>query len=113
MIGRVHIFVCFQVLLTVNDRESLGTQLLAIAGQRVAHKLTVMDAQQVVELMSNLNPALSTWLRSMVSWTRPFGYFGPQNMGQKSTTHAPLCKYSGALVFIAVYSYIYTVVMQV
>ncbi|WAR19500.1 RBGPR-like protein [Mya arenaria] len=54
-----------EVLVTVNEREPLGTQLLTIAGQRVAYKLSVMDAQMVVDLMSNVNPALSTWLKSM------------------------------------------------
>jgi len=51
----------------VNDHDSLGTQLLTIGGQRVSHKLAVMDAQTVVDLMSNLNPALSSWLKSMVT----------------------------------------------
>ncbi|KAL4238914.1 Rab3 GTPase-activating protein non-catalytic subunit [Mactra antiquata] len=56
-----------EILLTVNDRSSLGQQLLTIVGQRVAHKLTLLDAQMVVELMSNVNPSLSTWLKSMNS----------------------------------------------
>ncbi|XP_045164449.2 rab3 GTPase-activating protein non-catalytic subunit-like [Mercenaria mercenaria] len=56
-----------EVLLTVNDRDSLGQDLLTIVGQRVAQKLSKLDAQMVVELMSNVNPALSTWLKSMNS----------------------------------------------
>jgi hypothetical protein len=56
------------VLVTVNDRDTLGQDLLSIVGQRVAHKLSKLDAQMVVELMSNVNPALSTWLKSMVSF---------------------------------------------
>ena len=55
-----------QVLVTVNDRSSLGTQLLTIAGQRVAYQLSTKEGQMVVELMANVNPALSTWLKSMV-----------------------------------------------
>ncbi|XP_052275243.1 rab3 GTPase-activating protein non-catalytic subunit-like isoform X3 [Dreissena polymorpha] len=54
-----------EVLVTVNDRQSLGAQLLTICGQRVAYKLAGMDAQMMVDLMSNVNPALSTWLKAM------------------------------------------------
>ena len=64
-----------QVLVTVNDRDTLGHDLLSIVGQRVAHKLSKLDAQMVVELMSNVNPALSTWLKSMVSFLLTYFIF--------------------------------------
>ncbi|KAH3851384.1 hypothetical protein DPMN_093864 [Dreissena polymorpha] len=66
-----HSLYVLQVLVTVNDRQSLGAQLLTICGQRVAYKLAGMDAQMMVDLMSNVNPALSTWLKAMVCRYKP------------------------------------------
>lgn len=54
-----------EVLLTVNDHDSLGSQLLAICGQRVAYRFSKLEGPVVVDILSNVNPALSTWLKSM------------------------------------------------
>ncbi|XP_055995292.1 rab3 GTPase-activating protein non-catalytic subunit-like isoform X2 [Ostrea edulis] len=54
-----------EVLLTVNDREFMGSQLLLLAGRRVAHYLLESHKMEGVELLSNVSPALTTWLRSL------------------------------------------------
>ncbi|XP_061163319.1 rab3 GTPase-activating protein non-catalytic subunit-like isoform X1 [Saccostrea echinata] len=54
-----------EVLLTVNDREFMGSQLLLVAGRRVAHYLLESHKMEGVELLSNVSPTLSTWLRSL------------------------------------------------
>ena len=52
--------------MTVNDHESLGTQLLALVGQRMAYYLDKMPPHDVVKLMANVKPSLATWIKSMV-----------------------------------------------
>lgn len=59
--------LCLQVLLTVNDREFMGSQLLLVAGRRVAHYLLESHKMEGVELLTNVSPVLSKWLRSLVS----------------------------------------------
>lgn len=59
--------LCLQVLMTVNDREFMGSQLLLVAGRRVAHYLLESHKMEGVELLTNVSPVLSKWLRSLVS----------------------------------------------
>nr|XP_022332543.1 rab3 GTPase-activating protein non-catalytic subunit-like isoform X2 [Crassostrea virginica] len=54
-----------EVLLTVNDREFMGSQLLLVAGRRVAHYLLESHKIEGVDLLTNVSPSLSTWLRSL------------------------------------------------
>lgn len=54
-----------EVLLTVNDREFMGSQLLLVAGRRVAHYLLESHKMEGVELLTNVSPVLSKWLRSL------------------------------------------------
>lgn len=53
----------------MNDREFMGSQLLLLAGRRVAHYLLESHKMEGVELLSNVSPALTTWLRSLVGFT--------------------------------------------
>lgn len=54
-----------EVLLTVNDHELIGSQLLLIAGHRTAHFLLDSHKSQGVDLLTTVSPALSTWLKSL------------------------------------------------
>ncbi|XP_041353023.1 rab3 GTPase-activating protein non-catalytic subunit-like isoform X2 [Gigantopelta aegis] len=52
-----------EVLLTVNDHEIMGSQLLLIAGQRIAHYLFKCDTPDTVKIVSSMSTTLSTWLK--------------------------------------------------
>lgn len=54
-----------EVLLTVNDHEQMGVQLLNIAGQRVAHYLLVSHRSEGVDLLTKVPTTLSTWLKQL------------------------------------------------
>ncbi|XP_071079517.1 rab3 GTPase-activating protein non-catalytic subunit-like [Haliotis cracherodii] len=54
-----------EVLLTVNDHELMGSQLLPIAGQRVAYFLFRCDQPGTGKIMSDMSPSLSTWLKQL------------------------------------------------
>lgn len=56
-----------KVLSTVNDHELMGSQLLLVAGQRVAHYIYTCDPPGGLEKVASLSPTVSTWLKSMVS----------------------------------------------
>ncbi len=60
-----------QVLLTVNDHREMGGQLLLLAGQRLAHYVLACDPDTSVDRLSKCSPTLSTWLRGLVSNSRP------------------------------------------
>ncbi|XP_064601694.1 rab3 GTPase-activating protein non-catalytic subunit-like isoform X2 [Liolophura sinensis] len=56
-----------EVLSTVNDHELMGSQLLLVAGQRVAHYIYTCDPPGGLEKVASLSPTVSTWLKSMES----------------------------------------------
>ncbi|KAL5008455.1 hypothetical protein ScPMuIL_014036 [Solemya velum] len=54
-----------EILQTVNDHDLMGSQLLLIAGQRVALHLLQCDVPTGVDLLTTVSPVLSTWLKSL------------------------------------------------
>ncbi|XP_063427524.1 rab3 GTPase-activating protein non-catalytic subunit-like [Mytilus trossulus] len=54
-----------EVLGTVNDRESMGAELLPVAGCRVAYQVLVKDKSWGAGLLTNVSPTLSSWLREL------------------------------------------------
>ncbi|XP_064622253.1 rab3 GTPase-activating protein non-catalytic subunit-like isoform X3 [Lineus longissimus] len=54
-----------EVLLTVNDHAVMGSQLILLAGQRLAHFLYNCDPDDTVAHLAKLSPTLSTWLKSL------------------------------------------------
>lgn len=54
-----------EVLGTVNDRESMGAELLPVAGCRVAYQVLVKDKAWGAGLLTNVSPTLSSWLREL------------------------------------------------
>ena len=54
-----------QLISSVSDEALLGSQLLLIAGQRM--QLAITNSSDIAEKMSNLGPALSSWLQNVVS----------------------------------------------
>ena len=53
------------VLLTVNDHELLGSNLLLLAGYRTAHYLLDTNKMKGVDLLTSISPTLSAWLKSL------------------------------------------------
>ena len=56
-----------QVLLTVSDHSSIGAQLILIVGQRLAHSIFSGSPAASVDKLSNCQPLVSTWLKTVVS----------------------------------------------
>lgn len=56
-----------EVMLEVEDKEVLGSQLLVLIGQRIAHSLFHSQTQTKasMELLARLPPTLCTWLKAM------------------------------------------------
>lgn len=54
-----------EVLTSVNDRESMGAELLAVAGKRTAYHVFIKNKSLGASLLTNVSPTLSTWLRDM------------------------------------------------
>lgn len=57
----------FQAFLQVTDKEVLASQLLILAGQRLAFALLHVQTKEGMELLARLPPTLCTWLKAMVS----------------------------------------------
>lgn len=57
-----------QVMLEVEDKEVLGSQLLVLTGQRLSYSLlhSQSQTQAAMELLARLPPTLCTWLKAMV-----------------------------------------------
>lgn len=57
-----------QVMLEVEDKDVLGSQLLVLAGQRLSYSLlhSQSQTQAAMELLARLPPTLCTWLKAMV-----------------------------------------------
>lgn len=55
-----------QAILQVHDKEVLASQLLVLAGQRLAHALLHTQSKEGMELLARLSPTLCTWLKAMV-----------------------------------------------
>ncbi|KAK3092344.1 hypothetical protein FSP39_001596 [Pinctada imbricata] len=53
-----------EILITVNDHEAVGSQLLHIAGKRINHYLLISNKMEGVDLLTNISPSLSLWIRS-------------------------------------------------
>lgn len=51
----------------VTDKEVLASQLLILAGQRLAFALLHVQTKEGMELLARLPPTLCTWLKAMVS----------------------------------------------
>lgn len=58
----------FQVMLEVEDKDVLGSQLLVLTGQRLSYSLlhSQSQTQAAMELLARLPPTLCTWLKAMV-----------------------------------------------
>ncbi|XP_041703353.1 rab3 GTPase-activating protein non-catalytic subunit isoform X3 [Coregonus clupeaformis] len=56
-----------QVMLEVEDKDVLGSQLLVLTGQRLSYSLlhTQTQTQPAMELLARLPPTLCTWLKAM------------------------------------------------
>lgn len=63
----IHAFI-FQVMLEVEDKDVLGSQLLVLTGQRLSYTLlhSQSQTQPAMELLARLPPTLCTWLKAMV-----------------------------------------------
>lgn len=57
-----------QVMLEVEDKDVLGSQLLVLTGQRLSYSLlhSQSQTQAAMELLARLPPTLCTWLKAMV-----------------------------------------------
>lgn len=53
-----------KIIPAVRDQDEMGTQLLIIAGQRI--KQFIIQSHQFRETTSNLSPAVTSWLASLV-----------------------------------------------
>lgn len=51
----------------MSDKEVLASQLLILAGQRLAFALLQIQTKEGMELFARLPPTLCTWLKAMVS----------------------------------------------
>jgi len=51
----------------VTDKEVLASQLLILAGQRLAFALLHRQTKEGMELLARIPPTLCTWLKAMVS----------------------------------------------
>lgn len=60
-----------QVMLEVEDKDVLGSQLLVLIGQRLAYSLFHSQTQTKasMELLARLPPTLCTWIKAMVSFS--------------------------------------------
>lgn len=58
-----------QAILQVEDKEVLASQLLVLAGQRLAYALLHTQTKEGMELLARLPPTLCTWLKAMVRST--------------------------------------------
>ncbi|MBN3305707.1 RBGPR protein, partial [Amia calva] len=54
-----------EVMLEVEDREVLGSQLLVLTGQRLSYSLLHTQTRAGMELLARLPPVLCTWLKAM------------------------------------------------
>ncbi|CAH1792513.1 unnamed protein product [Owenia fusiformis] len=54
-----------EILLAVSDNAVMGSQLLLLAGQRVAHFMLKCDPPGCTEMLANMSPTLSTWIRQL------------------------------------------------
>ncbi|XP_067098778.1 rab3 GTPase-activating protein non-catalytic subunit [Osmerus mordax] len=56
-----------EVMMEVEDRDVLGSQLLVLTGQRLSYSLlhTQTQTQPAMELLARLPPTLCTWLKAM------------------------------------------------
>lgn len=63
--------VICQVMLEVEDKDVLGSQLLVLTGQRLSYSLlhTQTQTKPAMELLARLPPTLCTWLKAMVRST--------------------------------------------
>ncbi|KAK7502781.1 hypothetical protein BaRGS_00006031 [Batillaria attramentaria] len=54
-----------EVLTTVNDHELMGSQLLMVAGRRMAYRLLHENPRETMHFLGGISPRLATWLRSL------------------------------------------------
>uniref|UniRef100_A0A8C6Y883 RAB3 GTPase activating non-catalytic protein subunit 2 n=1 Tax=Naja naja TaxID=35670 RepID=A0A8C6Y883_NAJNA len=54
-----------EAILQVEDKEVLASQLLVLAGQRLAYALLHTQTKEGMELLARLPPTLCTWLKAM------------------------------------------------
>lgn len=64
----VVLHLIIQVMLEVEDKDVLGSQLLVLTGQRLSYSLlhSQSQTQAAMELLARLPPTLCTWLKAMV-----------------------------------------------
>lgn len=60
-----HDRIAEEVLVTVNDHELMGSQLLLIAGHRTAYFLLDTHKSKGVDLLTTVSPTLSSWLKAL------------------------------------------------
>ena len=56
-----------KVMLSVNDQEEMGVQLLTIGGQRVAWEIFKRDIDQNFQHLAGMSTSLTRWLKELVS----------------------------------------------
>ncbi|XP_025103721.1 rab3 GTPase-activating protein non-catalytic subunit-like isoform X2 [Pomacea canaliculata] len=54
-----------EVLTTVNEHDLMGSQLLVLAGRRLAYRLIYENPRATLHLFSIITPNISSWLRSL------------------------------------------------
>ncbi len=62
------LYIISQVMMEVQDKDVLGSQLLVLIGQRLCFSLLHSQSQTKpnMELLARLPPTLCTWLKAMV-----------------------------------------------
>uniref|UniRef100_A0A8C9WHS9 RAB3 GTPase activating protein subunit 2 (non-catalytic) n=1 Tax=Scleropages formosus TaxID=113540 RepID=A0A8C9WHS9_SCLFO len=58
-------FLMEKVMLEVEDKDVLGSQLLVLTGQRLSYSLLHTQTRPGMELLARLPPMLCTWLKAM------------------------------------------------
>ncbi|KAL3873895.1 hypothetical protein ACJMK2_036974 [Sinanodonta woodiana] len=53
-----------EVLLTVNDHDTIGSELLQIVRLRIQHQFSICDNRKKLQLMSSVDPAITAWMKA-------------------------------------------------
>jgi len=54
-----------EVLLTVNNHPSIGSELLQIAGSRLHQMLFISDPEGGIDILTKISPNMSSWIKSL------------------------------------------------
>lgn len=61
------ICIFFQTLLSVHDREALGSQLFSVVGQRLCHVMNDSVSAEQVSRLSRLPTNICSWIKAQVT----------------------------------------------